>query len=137
MNAVSPVYEIMEGAYIPMFMRARAPAKGAVAEDVRRKQVLARGSSVSVLGLVIGNIGGITALLIGIIITYGRGSAAQDGYHNFLLAITIAGCITIAFATVSLPRGIQALRWLGDLECCLHKLFVDFWSAVSVRARPW
>ncbi|KAF5100467.1 hypothetical protein DV451_002568 [Geotrichum candidum] len=101
MNAVSPVYEIMEGAYIPMFMRARAPAKGAVAEDVRRKQVLARGSSVSVLGLVIGNIGGITALLIGIIITYGRGSAAQDGYHNFLLAITIAGCITIAFATVS------------------------------------
>lgn len=101
MNAVSPVYEIMEGAYIPVFMRARAPSKGTVAEDVRRKQVLARGSSVSVLGLVIGNVGGITALLIGIIITYGRGSATKDGYHNFLLAITIAGCLTITFASIS------------------------------------
>lgn len=81
-NAVSPVYEIMEGAYIPIFMRARAPPKGDTADDVHYTHVLRKGSTVSVLGLIIGNIGGITALLIGIIISYTRGTAVEDGYHK-------------------------------------------------------
>lgn len=81
-NSISPIYEIMEGAYIPLFMRSRSAVKGAVAEDVRRKQVLEQGSTVSVLGLFIGNVGGIVALLIGLIITYTRGLAVEIGYYK-------------------------------------------------------
>lgn len=99
-NAVSPIYEIMEGAYIPIFMRARAVARGTVGEEVRRQEVLQKGTVVSVLGLVISNLGGITALLIGVIIAYGRHTTPADGYHNYLLAITIAGCITIVAGLV-------------------------------------
>ena len=48
-----------------------------------------------------GNCGGIVALLIGIIISYGRGRPIANGYFNFLLAITIAGAITCVFAVGS------------------------------------
>lgn len=99
-NAVQPLYQIMEGAYIPIFMRARSAPPGAVAEEVRRKQVLEKGSYISAIGLVIGNVGGITALLIGVIIAYGRHVTPADGYYNYLLAITIAGCITVVAGIV-------------------------------------
>lgn len=82
LNITSPIYEIMEGSYIPIFMRSRAAPVGAVAEEVRRKQVLEKGTTVSVLGIFIGNVGGITALLIGIVISYTRGTAVKDGYHK-------------------------------------------------------
>ncbi|KAJ5107929.1 hypothetical protein N7456_004604 [Penicillium angulare] len=59
-----------------------------------------KGVSVSVLALVSSNVGGLTALIIGVILVYGRGSYVQVGYHNYLLAITIAGCITIVFAII-------------------------------------
>ncbi|KAK6459977.1 autophagy-related protein 22-like protein [Scheffersomyces coipomensis] len=63
--------------------------------------VLKRGSVVSVMGLFIGNLGGLTALLIGIIISYTRGGPMVNGYHNFLLAISIAGGITVLFSIIS------------------------------------
>lgn len=102
LNVINAVYQILEGSYIPLFMRAAAPVdKKAVPEEVRRDMVLKRGSTVSVMGIFLGNCGGMTALLIGIIISYGRGGPAVDGYHNFLLAITIAGCVTVVFSIIS------------------------------------
>lgn len=44
-----------------------------------------RGSVVAVLGLFLGNLGGITALVIGIIISYLSGTPELKGYHNFYL----------------------------------------------------
>ncbi|KAK6459089.1 autophagy-related protein 22-like protein [Scheffersomyces xylosifermentans] len=100
LSCTDAIYQILEGSYIPLFMRASAP-KGKVSEDVRREMVLQRGSVVSVMGLFLGNCGGITALLIGIIISYGRGGPIENGYHNFLLAISIAGAVTVIFSFVS------------------------------------
>ncbi|CAM9022007.1 unnamed protein product [Wickerhamomyces anomalus] len=103
LNVDNAIYQILEGSYIPLFMRAAAPMddKKSVPEEVRRDMVLKRGSTVSVMGLFLGNCGGMTALLIGIIISYGRGTPKEDGYHNFLLAITIAGCVTVVFSIIS------------------------------------
>ena len=42
-----------------------------------------KGVVVSVLGLVLGNLGSITALLIGIVISHTRGTGAFDGYHKY------------------------------------------------------
>lgn len=105
LNIDDAIYQILEGSYIPLFMRA-APTKintsiSESTKDVRRNIVLQRGATVSVMGLVLSNMGGITALIIGIIISYTRGSPASTGYHNFMLAITIAGGITIIFAIIS------------------------------------
>ncbi len=82
LNSIDAIYETLEGSYIPIFMRARVKSKGTVAEDVRRDIVLKRGSVVSVLGIFIGNVGGLTALLIGIIISYSRGFAYEKGYEK-------------------------------------------------------
>ncbi|WEJ95444.1 hypothetical protein PSN45_002963 [Yamadazyma tenuis] len=100
LNVTDCVYQITEGSYIPLFMRASSP-KGETSEEVRRNIILKRGSTVSVMGIVLGNCGGLTALLIGIIISYGRGGPIANGYHNFLLAITIAGCLTVVFSIIS------------------------------------
>lgn len=89
MSIDDSIYQIMEGSYIPLFMRAD------------KKDPLKRGSIVSVLGIVIGNVGGLTALIIGIIISYTSGRPDKDGYHNFLLAITIAGCLTVVLSIFS------------------------------------
>ena len=89
MSVIDSVFQILEGSYIPLFMRA-VPKKQDEVEEARNTRVLQRGSVVSVMGLFLGNCGGLTALLIGIIISYGRGGPMEDGYHNFLLAITIA-----------------------------------------------
>lgn len=100
MSVIDSVYQILEGSYIPLFMRA-VPKKQDEVEEARNTRVLQRGSVVSVMGLFLGNCGGLTALLIGIIISYGRGGPMEDGYHNFLLAITIAGCVTVVFSIIS------------------------------------
>lgn len=96
------IYQILEGSYIPLFMRAAGESvEGENAEEIRKTIVLNKGSKVSVMGLFLGNCGGLTALLIGIIISYTRGGPMEDGYHNFLLAITIAGCLTVVSAVVA------------------------------------
>ncbi|KAI9677067.1 MAG: hypothetical protein M1817_006906 [Caeruleum heppii] len=107
MSSIQGVYGTLVASYIPLFMRASGWYTPRVRlQDARdgqeefegaqaRKRFLAKGARVSVLGLVVSNIGAITALLIGVIIAYTKGTAVQNGYHNFLLAVTIAGCITI------------------------------------------
>lgn len=97
MQCIDSIYQITEGSFIPILMRSRAAIriKGSDPEQIKRRQVMNQGSLVSVLGIVIGNIGGITAALIGVIINYSWGSYVKIGYQKFLLAITIAGCLTI------------------------------------------
>lgn len=101
MNIDDSAYQILEGSYIPLFMRAATPNDESVTEDERNNIRFKRGSVVSAMGLFLGNCGGIAALLIGIIISYTRGGPAVDGYHNFLLAISIAGSITVVFSIIS------------------------------------
>lgn len=95
LTTLGGVYTVIEGSYIPIFMRSTgwypdSHAAGAQGE----RAAWNRGVSISVLALVAGNIGGLTALIIGIILVYGRGSYVRVGYFNYLLAITIGGCIT-------------------------------------------
>lgn len=102
LQVTNAIYQILEASYIPRFMGAETPHdQREVSEDVRKQMVFKKGSRVSVLGLVLGNLGGITALVIGIIISYTRGGPTVQGYHNFLLAITIAGCVTIASGIIT------------------------------------
>lgn len=95
LTTLGGVYTVIEGSYIPIFMRSTGwyqdpRAAGAQGE----RAAWNRGVSISVLAFVAGNIGGLTALIIGIILVYGRGSYVRVGYFNYLLAITIGGCIT-------------------------------------------
>ncbi|KAM4063507.1 vacuole effluxer atg22 like domain-containing protein [Hirsutella rhossiliensis] len=122
-STVSGVYTIIEASYIPIFMRSA----GWVRPRARLQDELPpaessptgawiKGSRVSVLGLLSSNVGALLALLIGVIITYSRGSYVKEGYHNFLLAVTIAGCITIVFAIagqILLPNVPGAKRPAG------------------------
>jgi MFS-type transporter involved in bile tolerance (Atg22 family) len=74
---------------------------GDTPEEIRRILILRKGSKVSVMGSFLGNVGGIVALLIGLIISYvpshGSTKVGVDGFHNFLIAITCAGGITFIF----------------------------------------
>ncbi|KAH6662356.1 autophagy-related protein 22-like protein [Halenospora varia] len=113
MTTIQGIYVVIETSYIPIFMRsagwvkppARIGSEEARSEvaNVERaaKHVLTKGTRVSVLGLASSNVGGLIALLIGIIITYTRGGPATKGYSNFLLAVAIAGCLTLCFALLS------------------------------------
>lgn len=95
LTTVSGIYTVIEGSYIPIFMRSTGwfrDSRVSVAQGER--SIWNKGVSVSVLALVSSNIGGLTALVIGVILVYGRGSYVKVGYHNYLLAITIGGCIT-------------------------------------------
>ncbi|KAG6004650.1 hypothetical protein E4U21_000874 [Claviceps maximensis] len=114
-STVSGVYTVIEASYIPIFMRSVGwftPSDATRVQDPEGTTTAAlnlkptanktwmQGSKVSVLGLVSGNLGAILGLLIGVIITYSRGSYVTEGYFNFLLAITIGGCLTIVCAVV-------------------------------------
>ncbi|KAG5913195.1 hypothetical protein E4U42_001376 [Claviceps africana] len=106
-STVSGVYTVIEASYIPIFMRSvgwlgRGDASRLqdpegttplAAKSVDKKTWI-KGSKVSVLGLVSGNLGAMLGLLIGVIVTYTRGSYVKEGYFNFLLAISIGGCLT-------------------------------------------
>lgn len=130
MICIDSVYQIIEGSYIPIFMRSRASVKikGTEPEQIKRKMVLAQGSLVSVLGIVIGNVGGITATLIGVIITYNWGAAASIGYKRFLLAVTIAGCISmvavsIAFFIFPSVKGLEKPKNVNILTVSVKRFF--------------
>ncbi|GAB0134078.1 Autophagy- protein 22 [Epichloe bromicola] len=105
-STVSGVYTVIEASYIPIFMRSvgwlgkRARLQDAEQTAPSANKAWIQGSKASVLGLVSGNLGAILALLIGVIITYSRGSYVTEGYFNFLLAITVGGCLTIGCAVV-------------------------------------
>ncbi|OJJ46528.1 hypothetical protein ASPZODRAFT_66436 [Penicilliopsis zonata CBS 506.65] len=101
---VQGVYTIIEGSYIPIFMRAtgwfQETPIAPVAPGRQGSSPWTTGVSVSVLAMVSSNLGALTALIIGVILVYGRGSASSGGFDNYFLAVTIAGCITIVFALV-------------------------------------
>ncbi|AGO10070.1 AaceriAAR080Wp [[Ashbya] aceris (nom. inval.)] len=125
MLCCNTIYTITEGSYIPVFMdMARMAAarevadstKANVAASVETRTVaepvnpmLRRGAKVSVLGLIMGNLGSILAVLIGIIITYSRGKPQAEGYSAFLLTITIAGCMTMVLGSIA-ALGIPAVH---------------------------
>lgn len=95
LTTVGGIYTVIEGSYIPIFMRSTGWFRESrVAATTGERTTWNKGVSISVLALVSSNIGGLTALIIGIILVYGRGSYVQVGYFNYLLAITIGGCIT-------------------------------------------
>ncbi|EEP80068.1 predicted protein [Uncinocarpus reesii 1704] len=109
LTTIQGVYVVIEASYIPIFMRSvgwfrprqpALPADAAADSSGLEKRTWTKGFTVSVLALVAGNLGGLTALIIGVILVYSRGSYVKIGYHNYLLAITIGGCITILFATI-------------------------------------
>ncbi|KAB8077342.1 autophagy-related protein 22-like protein [Aspergillus leporis] len=101
LTTVQGVYTVIEASYIPIFMRSVGGLHSASpAADADTSKTWKKGFTVSVLALVASNVGGIVSLLIGVILVYGIGSYVQVGYFSYLLAITIAGCITITFATV-------------------------------------
>ncbi|KAG6291813.1 hypothetical protein E4U09_003682, partial [Claviceps aff. purpurea] len=107
-STVSGIYTVIEASYIPIFMRSvgwfgqreamRMQDQERATKSVNKTWI--QGSKVSVLGLVSGNLGAILGMLIGVIITYSRGSYVTEGYFNFLLAITVGGCLTILCAGV-------------------------------------
>ncbi|KAG5917005.1 hypothetical protein E4U61_003130 [Claviceps capensis] len=107
-STVAGIYTVIEASYIPIFMRSVGwfgQREAMRMQDQERATKSAnktwiQGSKVSVLGLVSGNLGAILGLLIGVIITYSRGSYVTEGYFNFLLAITVGGCLTIFCAGV-------------------------------------
>ncbi|KAH6603632.1 Autophagy-related protein 22 [Trichoderma cornu-damae] len=102
LTVVSGMYVVIEASYVPIFMRSvgwnkaprRMDANEANLDQEEYRKAWIKGSRVSVLGLVSSNVGALVALLIGVIITYGRGSYVTEGYFNYLLAITIAGSLT-------------------------------------------
>lgn len=133
LNTVQGVYLVTESSYVPIFMRSvgwfREPARiGGLDpvspdEDAKRtaKHVFTKGTRVSVLGLFAGNLGGLTGLLIGLVITYTRGSPLKTGYHkyvilnsvsngttltlsSFLLAISISGSLTSKYSSYAFFR---------------------------------
>ena len=92
------VYQILEGSYIPIFMRA-GPPEGQVPEEVRRSIIMQRGSSISVMGIIAANLGGLAALVIGIIILCVHKDSLS--YHSYLIAVSAAGSMTVIFSLFS------------------------------------
>ena len=94
LTAISSAYQTMESSYIPLFMRSpglfgsgsRSRLNNATLpqKDPLQKRSLIRGARISVLGLVVSNIGGLTALLIGVVISYTRGVATVSGYQKYV-----------------------------------------------------
>lgn len=92
LTVVSGMYTVVEASYVPIFMRSvgwvRSPTRVSVVqgheiEESYRKAWI-KGSRVSVLGLVSSNVGALVALLIGVVITYTRGSYVQKGYARYI-----------------------------------------------------
>lgn len=89
-STVAGVYTVIEASYIPIFMRSVGWFRPKVRlQDVDEPRTTKsdnttwiQGSLVSVLGLVSSNVGAILALLIGVIITYTRGSYVTEGYFK-------------------------------------------------------
>ncbi|SCU91231.1 LAFA_0F02586g1_1 [Lachancea sp. 'fantastica'] len=103
MLIVETVYQIIEGSYIPIFMLAagqRLNPQAAAGQPYNPS--LRRGSIVSALGLIMGNLGGIIALTIGVIITHIGGPSRISGPRNFMSAITVAGFLTLSVGMISM-----------------------------------
>ncbi|SCU80828.1 LADA_0B09758g1_1 [Lachancea dasiensis] len=143
MLVIETIYQIIEGSYVPIFMFAAtqkvtstyyANGKGSIA--------LERGSKVSALALIMGNLGGIVALIVGAIISYSVGRPNSTNVRNYLIAISSAGVMTVVVGGISVCfvpslRGRQLV--LDETEplfaqllklpfCKLVEIFRDFWE---------
>lgn len=84
-NVVSGVYTVIEASYIPIFMRSVGwfrERRGSKGDSTKTNDIWRKGSRVSVLGLVSSNVGALVGLLIGVVITYARGSFVRVGYFK-------------------------------------------------------
>lgn len=100
MNILDLIYQLIEGSYIPLIIHS-AVKNDNLTEERKYRKMLTKGSTVSIMGLFLANCGGLTAQVIGVIMSYTRGVPAVQGYSNFLLATTAAGCITVVFSIFS------------------------------------
>lgn len=93
MTTIQGVYGTLSSSYIPLFMReagwiqtrTRIGLDGRleVTDEARAtKELFNRGTMVSVLGLLSGNIGSILGQCIGLIITHTSGNGITDGYKE-------------------------------------------------------
>lgn len=96
MLCTSTIYQITEASYIPVFMNARRAALNR-SSDMKQGKVLSRGVNVSTWGLVAGNLGGIIASLVGVIITHVKDKPTNK---QFLLAVTVAGFVTVVISLI-------------------------------------
>lgn len=94
MTTVQGVYGTLSSSYIPLFMREAGwiQARTRLGQDGRlvvteeeraNKELFNRGTMVSVLGLLSGNVGSILGQGIGLIIAHTHGSGLTDGYKRF------------------------------------------------------
>lgn len=99
MLCFSTVYQITESSYIPVFMNARRVSLRTGDDNNKPQQgaVISRGLNVSTWGLVVGNIGGLLASLVGVIITHVNNKPYGK---DFLLAVTIAGIVTAVISFI-------------------------------------
>lgn len=132
-STVSGVYTVIEASYIPIFMRSAGwlrprarlrdelPAAGSSPSSAWIK-----GSRVSVLGLLSSNVGALVALLIGVIITYSRGSYVEEGYHKWVPA--------------PCQRALAANQWRqlspGCHHCGMYHEYVEAAHSSAPRDRP-
>ncbi|MCJ1284685.1 hypothetical protein MMC26_004021 [Xylographa opegraphella] len=112
-NTVQGAYGALEFSYIPLFMRAAAIStttsqalhsqihEDSISKPEIERQPFNKGVQVAVSALVVGNVGSLVALLIGVIITYARPSTVAASYHSFLIAITVAGAMTVILGFVA------------------------------------
>lgn len=115
MAAVSAAYGTMESSYIPLFMRESGWfGKNNRYDEVRKhgeeqhKEQLNRGSLVSVLGLIAGNLGSITSLLIGVIILHTSNSGPKDGYKGYVDCHEESLSLTrVDFSSLSRSAGVS------------------------------
>jgi hypothetical protein len=95
MTVVTAVYATMESSYIPLFMRengwirkqTKVDANGRPVVDTApesQKEMMNRGTQVSVLGLLASNVGTLTSLLVGVILTHTSGTGASDGNKSYV-----------------------------------------------------
>lgn len=93
MTTIQGVYGTLSSSYIPLFMREAGwiqsririgqDGKLVVSDEERAtKELFNRGTMVSVLGLLSGNIGSILGQCIGLIITHTSGNGVMDGYKE-------------------------------------------------------
>jgi MFS family permease len=95
MTTVQGVYGTLSSSYIPLFMREAGwihtrtkigqDGRLVVTEEERaNKELFNRGTKVSVLGLLSGNVGSILGQVIGLIIAHSAGSGLTDGYKRLV-----------------------------------------------------
>ncbi|SSD61233.1 related to Autophagy-related protein 22 [Saccharomycodes ludwigii] len=81
------IYQITQGSYIPVFMKAKY-------DEVQNcNSMLKTGATVSAMGIIASNLGGILGLIIGVVIVYTH--RVVSTYRNYLIAIIIGGGISL------------------------------------------